>query len=56
MHTRELLVDKVRNKAWLESRGLSSAMPLARSRDMTILVWRIKQNINFQIEEDLDDV
>jgi len=54
MHTRELLLDKVRNKAWLESRGLHAAMPLARPRDT--LVWRIKQNINFQIEEDLDDV
>ena len=55
MHTRELLVDKVRNKAWLESRGLSSAMPLVRPRDMIILVWHIKQNINFQIEEDLEN-
>jgi hypothetical protein len=53
MHTRELLVDKVRNKAWLESRTLSSAMPLTRARDT--LVWHIKQNINFQFEEDLDN-
>jgi hypothetical protein len=56
MHIRELLSDKIRNKAWLESKGFSSAMPYARwSRDTNILVWHIKQNINFQIAEDLDD-
>jgi len=55
MYTRELLVDKVRNKAWLESKGFSSAMPYARPRDTIILVWHIKQNINFQIEEDLEN-
>jgi len=53
MHTRELLVDKVRNKAWLESRGLSSAMPFFRPRDT--LVWHIKQTVVFQFEEDLDN-
>jgi hypothetical protein len=54
MHTRELLVDKVRNKAWLESRGISSAMTLARPLRDT-LVWRIKQTVVFQIEEDLEN-
>jgi hypothetical protein len=53
MHTRELLVDKVRNKAWLESKDFSSAMPLARPRDT--LVWHIKQTVVFQFEEDLDN-
>jgi hypothetical protein len=67
MHIRELLVDKVRNKAWTHMH--ESSMNKVRSNTMAetfsiisemrdtgsaIVSWRIKQNVNFQIEEDLD--
>jgi len=53
MHTRELLVDKVRNKAW--SKTLMFERPDARIRNMSIPSRHIKQIVVFQIQEDLEN-
>jgi hypothetical protein len=69
MHTRELLLDKVRNKAWthmhessmnkvrsnIVAETFSVISEMQQDRGSVIISWRIKQNINFQIEEDLEN-
>ena len=60
MHIRELLVDKVRNKAWTHMHESSmnkvrsntvaetfSVISEMRDTGSGIVSWRIKQNVNF---------
>jgi hypothetical protein len=51
---RELLVDKVRSKAWPETLDLRSANPWLPFI-LSIASRHIKQPIVFQIQEDLED-
>jgi len=50
---RELLVDKVRNKAFGAIASQVRYMP--QVRDMSVASWHIKQTVVFQFEEDLDN-
>jgi hypothetical protein len=51
---RKLLVDKVRNKAFIQISLQVRYMP--QVSDMSVASWHAKQIVVFQIEEDLDHV